>query len=160
MLVHDKREEQITMENKVRKQNPARVYSKLREDYYRDRERMEEQGRQSPNYGIMPNPDGHATLTGESGETIEVFLRIKDKLIEEARFTADRCLFTKAVCSAATELVQGKTIDDTFKVDVNAIIDRLEGISEDHKHCVHLAAAAIQRALKNVIAMGKNDKYV
>jgi len=142
------------MVNKDRntEKNKGLIYRKMREDYYRGREKVENKGINPPNCGIMDKPDGHAKVTGESGETIEIFLRMKDKIVEEARFTADRCLFTKAVCSAATQLVTGKTISDGLKIDADAVTGHLGGIPEDHEHCVNLAVTVMREAIRNGVA--------
>ena len=137
------------MKQRVKKQNQALIYRELRDGYYRDRERVEEQGMQSPRYGVMDHPDGYARVTGEHDETIEIFLRIQNRIVTEARFTAGRCLVTRAVCSAAVEWVTGKAINDAMRIDREAVSDRLGNVPRGHEHCIDRAVTAIRKALKN-----------
>lgn len=135
--------------NRDIKKNQALMYRKVREGYYQDRERMEARGRQSSYSGIMDNPDYHARVTGENDETIEIFLRVQDQAIAEARFIAERCLVTRAVCSAAMQLVTGKTIDAVARIDTGMVADHLGGVPGDHEHCLDLVVTAIREALKH-----------
>jgi len=137
------------MKNKITKHNPALIYKNMREGYFRDRERIEEQGLQSPWYGLMDHPEGYARVTGEHDETVEIFLRIENRIITEARFTAGRCLVTRAVCSAAIEWVTGKAIDDAMRIDGEAVSDHLGDIPRGHEHCIDRVVTAIRKALKH-----------
>jgi len=84
-----------------------------------------------------------------------MFLRGRNGKIEVAKFTTDGCMFTIAACNVATAIAEAKTIRDCFKINQSSILDYLEYVPEDHKHCSLLAAFTFQKALKDFINNGK-----
>jgi nitrogen fixation NifU-like protein len=107
-------------------------------------------------YGIMKKPDGYAEITGPCGDTVEMFLRVRNGKIEETKFSTDGCIFTIAACSAASVMAQGKAIRDCLKINQGSILAHLEGMPEDHEHCALLAALTFHKALRNFIINRKH----
>ena len=60
------------------------------------------------NYGAIEKPDGYASVTNDCGETLEIFLAIRNGRIDQATFMTDGCLFTIAAGSAAADMAKGK----------------------------------------------------
>lgn len=109
-----------------------------------------EYGTKSPNMGPMAEPDGYAKVTGPCGDTVEMFLRINKGRIEEARYTTDGCVSSRAACSAATLLVKGKTVPSGQLINPDEILDHLNGLPEESVHCAKLASITLQEAVKNL----------
>ncbi len=114
-------------------------------------------GKNPGNYGCIDNPEGYAKETGEHGEQIEVFLRITDGKIEDAKFITEGCMFTVAACNAAMEMAKGKRIQECLRINRSSVIAHLEGLPVDHAQCAFLAALVFQRALKSYIMSGKKS---
>jgi nitrogen fixation NifU-like protein len=84
-----------------------------------------------------------------------MFLRERNGKIEVAKFSTDGCMFTISACSVATGMAEARTIRDCFKINQSSILDYLESVPEDHKHCSLLAALTFHKALKDFIKNGK-----
>lgn len=101
--------------------------------------------------GAMEAPDGHAAFTGPCGDRMEIFLRIKDDIVTEARFLTDGCATTIAAASMAVELVQGRTVRGAAGIDKALILERLGGLPEENEHCAFLAECTLRAALADFL---------
>jgi nitrogen fixation NifU-like protein len=108
---------------------------------------------QSPrNHKIIENPDGRAQLQGTCGDTMEMFLKVKDETITECAFQTDGCGTTIVCGSVATELAAGKTLIEALgAVSTAAILKVLGGLPESDVHCAQLAAETLRRALADYL---------
>ncbi|MBW2595306.1 MAG: iron-sulfur cluster assembly scaffold protein [Deltaproteobacteria bacterium] len=131
------------------------VYEKAMEIYS---EALIEHGTNPRNHGTIDHPDGYAKITGPCGDTVEMFLRMKDKKIEESKFNTDGCIFSIAACSIAAEMAEGKTVPECIGINQSAILGRLEKMPKDHEHCALLAAMTFQKALKQCIGIRGKDQ--
>jgi nitrogen fixation NifU-like protein len=61
------------------------------------------------NFRKIDSPDGYASVKGSCGDTMEMFLKMKDKKIFDCAFITDGCGTTLACGSVATELAKNKT---------------------------------------------------
>lgn len=112
-------------------------------------------GMHPKHYGLLDRPDGEAKVTGSCGDTVEMFLRVRNGKVEEAQFTTDGCFFTVAACDAAASMATGSTLADCLKINQDAILKYLEKMPEDHEHCAHLAARTFHRALREYVIRKK-----
>lgn len=129
------------------------VYEKAKKLYS---EKVIDYGVNPTHYRIMDKPDGYAKITGPCGDTVEIFLRVRNGKIEETNFSTDGCIFTIAACSAVSVMAQGKAIRECLKINQGSILAHLEGMPEDHEHCALLAALTFHRALRNFIINKKH----
>ena len=104
------------------------------------------------NCGILERPDGYAKVTGPCGDTVEIFLRVREGRIREIRYTTDGCMSSHAAVSAATEMARGKNLRECLKIRQSSILDHLGGLPDDARHCALLAATTLHKALRNVAA--------
>ncbi len=109
------------------------------------------------NYGIMEKPDAYASITGPCGDTVEIYLRIKNGKIEDIQYTTDGCMTSHAAVSAATVMAKGKDLKDCISINQSSILEHLGGLPEDAKHCALLAATTLHRALRNFIIGKKKE---
>src|SRR4030042_1141426 len=68
------------------------------------------------NVGRMENADGFARITGPCGDTMEIWLRVRNDNIVEASFMTDGCGTSIAAGSMVTEMAKGRTISQALKV--------------------------------------------
>lgn len=101
------------------------------------------------NLGKMENPDVVATEQSDiCGDTITIYLRIKDNIIKDAKFESFGCAANIASSSILTTLVKGKTIEQAEKITWRTILDELGGLPQAKFHCCELAADTLHSAIK------------
>jgi len=113
-------------------------------------------GNNPRNYGSMEKPDGYAKITGPCGDTVEIFLKVKNGKIEDIRYTTDGCMTSHAAVSAATVMAKGNALKDCIRINQSSILEHLGGLPDEAKHCALLAATTLHRALRN-FAVGKKE---
>ncbi len=97
--------------------------------------------------GRMNNPDGQARLTGQCGDTIEIYLKLENNRVKDASYFTDGCASSSLSGSFAAELAIGKDPDELTAITAESIIKEIGRLPEDDKHCAYLAAETIQEAL-------------
>ncbi len=99
------------------------------------------------NMGRIENADGYGKITGSCGDTMEIFIKIKDDLIVDARFITDGC-GTSIVCgSMVTELAKGRNTNEADEIKAEKVLHELGGLPEADKHCAQLAADTLHNAI-------------
>ena len=112
-----------------------------------------------PTYmGEVEDPQGSGTVTGPCGDTMHIFLRIKNGKITDARFLTDGCATTIAAGCMACELAIGKTYKEAFKISKEVILEELGGLPEESIHCALLASNTLREALTDYLA-SKNEPW-
>ena len=99
------------------------------------------------NLGMIADADAQAIITGPCGDTMEIYLKISDDIIQRAGFMTDGCGYTIVCGSAATEMLIGCKVEDALKIKQHEIEKCLGGLPEDNRHCALLTANTIQKAL-------------
>ena len=110
------------------------------------------------NVGSIPNADGFASVTGPCGDTVELWLKVRDGIIKQATFWTDGCGTTVAAGSMVTEIAKGKAISNAFKIAQQDVLDALGGLPEDNVHCALLAANTLKEAIKDYLA-NRNEPW-
>lgn len=110
------------------------------------------------NFKRIENPDGYAQVNGSCGDSMEMFLKIKDDRIIDCSFFTDGCGITIACGSMATELAKGKSFTEALAlVSANEILKKLGGLPEEDVHCAQLAAETMRRALADYLFQKKQS---
>ncbi len=104
------------------------------------------------NAGLINNADGQARITGPCGDTMEIWLRVNDGVIEHASFWTDGCGTTIAAGSMVTELAKGKQAGKAFRIEQQDVLDALGGLPDESAHCALLAANTLKEAVKDYLA--------
>ena len=100
------------------------------------------------NVGEIENPDGIGTVGNEvCGDIMQISLRIKNDVIEDAKFKTFGCAAAIATSSTATEMIKGMTVDEALKVTNKLVIEKLGGLPPQKIHCSVLAEEAIKKAI-------------
>ena len=101
------------------------------------------------NAGAMDGADAEAYVTNPvCGDSMRIFLRIDDGRVAAASFLTSGCPAAIGTSSAATELVQGRTLDDAIALSRDDYADAVGGLPKSKVHCSVLAAAAIRQAIE------------
>lgn len=101
------------------------------------------------NLGALPHPDGYANPSGTCGDSIELYLRVQDEVITDARFLTDGCLHTVACGSAITSLIKGREVSQALQVGADEVEAELGGLEKPHRHCAVLAAVTLKAAVRD-----------
>jgi nitrogen fixation NifU-like protein len=112
----------------------------------------------TPHAGVMKDPDAHARVTGPCGDTMEVFLAIREGRVARASFVTDGCASTIACGSMACDLALGKTVAGLRGVTQEAILKALGGLPEADLHCALLAATTLDEAARDWTARGERQE--
>ncbi len=97
--------------------------------------------------GVLRNPDGYAKTSRECGDTIEIFLVVRNGRIESAAFETDGCLFAVVCANAAVHLVRGKTLQEGLALSPEDIIGYLETLPPEENHCAEQAIEVLRLAI-------------
>ncbi len=104
------------------------------------------------NAGMISSPDGQACITGPCGDTMQIWLRVRDGVIEQASFWTDGCGTTIAAGSMVTELARGKRALEAYSIRQQDVLDALGGLPDESVHCALLAANALKQAVQDYLA--------
>ncbi len=114
-------------------------------------EKVVDYGTHPQNYGTLEKPDGYAKIKGPCGDTMEIFLRIRNDKIDDIAYTTDGCMTSHAAGTAATVMARGKAVRDCLRINQSSILEHLGGMPEDSQHCALLAANTFHKALRNYV---------
>ncbi len=103
------------------------------------------------NVGVLEGDDVAVGRVGNPtcGDIMEVFIRVKDDRIMDAKFRTFGCGSAIATSSMTTEMVKGMTLDEALKVTRQDVAAELDGLPPIKMHCSNLAADALHEAIKN-----------
>ena len=107
------------------------------------------------NVGNIPDADGFASVTGSCGDTMEIWLRVRNGTIANATFWTDGCGTSIAAGSMVTELARGKGAAEALKITPDDVLKALGGLPEDSVHCALLAADTLKEAIRDYLAFKK-----
>lgn len=105
------------------------------------------------NVGNMPDADGFARVTGPCGDTMEIWLKVKNDAIADATFMTDGCGPSIASGSMVTELAKGKSISAAQKISQQDLLNALGGLPEESQHCALLAANTLKASIRDYMMM-------
>lgn len=109
------------------------------------------------NLGTLDQPDGYARIQGSCGDTMEMFIKVKDDVLTECTFLTDGCGTTIACGSMATEIARGKKLTQALVwVSGREILKKLGGLPRDNVHCAQLAAETLRMAMADYLRQKKN----
>ncbi len=97
--------------------------------------------------GRMEACSGTGKATGDCGETIEMYLLVREGTVRRASFFSDGCVSSKTAAAAAARLAQGRPVDEVPDIRAGEITKGLEDFPKEEEHCAGVAAAALGRAV-------------
>ncbi len=99
--------------------------------------------------GKMENPDGHASVTGECGDTMEIYLKFENNRVYKASYFTNGCASSAISGSFAAQLTLGKDPDEIIDITAQTVLDTIGRLPDNDLHCATLAASTVQEALNN-----------
>jgi nitrogen fixation NifU-like protein len=136
------------------------VVKELQQKIDRDEEetyskKVIEEYRNPSNFGFIENPDVTGQVKGPCGDTMRMYLRIKDNVIQEARFWTDGCGASLACGNMLTSMIKGKNIDEADNISSEQLLEVLDGLPDEHQHCAKLAVDTLHKATEDYNKKGR-----
>ena len=102
------------------------------------------------NYGDLVSPDiSHESFNPLCGDRIRIEVKLRDTIVQEARFKGDACAICIAAASLLTELILGLDIAELSSVRDDRLISALESdIKPTRLQCALLPLDALRAGLK------------
>ena len=98
---------------------------------------------------VIKQPDGYGKRTGDCGDTVEMYLCIRDDHINSVSFETNGCLSTNACANTVAELAEGRKVAEAWEITAEDIVAYLETLPPENTHCAELAVGAFYLALGN-----------
>ena len=109
------------------------------------------------NVGEMENPDGVGYVGNPvCGDIMELYIKVKDGTIVDAKFKTFGCGAAIATSSMVTEMVKGKSIEEALKISNKAVAEALDGLPPVKMHCSVLAEEALKSAIDDYLNKSKS----
>ncbi|OQX28052.1 MAG: iron-sulfur cluster assembly scaffold protein [Desulfobacteraceae bacterium IS3] len=102
------------------------------------------------------HPDGYGKRTGECGDTVEIFLSVRDNSIRSVSFIVNGCMNTNACANTVADMAEGKSLDQAWEITPESVAAYLETLPPDHIHCAELAVGALYLALSDCRDKSRN----
>jgi nitrogen fixation NifU-like protein len=94
-------------------------------------EKIKEHFRNPKNVGEMENPEGMGAINNPvCGDTTKLYLRIKNGVVEDAKFLSFGCAVTIASASVFTEKIRGKEVSKLFSGTDEEVVQQLMDLIE------------------------------
>lgn len=99
----------------------------------------------------LENYDGVGTKTGDCGDTITMYLQVKDDRVERLCFELDGCINTNACCNVVAEMAENKAVAAGWEITPEQVIEYLGTLPKDHYHCAELAVGTFYLTLADYL---------
>ena len=111
-------------------------------------EKVMDHFRNPRNVGEMKDPDGIGKVGNPvCGDIMELYIRVQDNVITDAKFQTLGCGAAIATSSMVTEMVKGKKIEDALTISNAMVAEALGGLPPVKMHCSVLAEEALKGAI-------------
>ena len=99
---------------------------------------------------IKPEAIGKAGSKKE-GTVIEFSWRVKDEIIEDARFRTFGDVNAIAISSIITTMMIGKSVNDVFNITADDVLEHLQSSGANHLYIIDVALNALINTYENYI---------
>lgn len=104
------------------------------------------------NMGSLSDADQVTELTGPCGDTMKVYLKLKEGRIQDAKIQVLGCPGAVASAMVAMDLAKGRTVEEAMEIKDRDIFRVLEELPEQKTHCVRLAVKTLEKALHEYVS--------
>ena len=115
------------------------IYSQILDDHYRE----------PRNFGRMEDPDVQVTETNPTcGDTISLFIKVKDGNLEEISYVASGCLISVALASILSEKATGSSLKEIRAMTKNDVLKNLGlKLGPAREKCALISYDALMKAI-------------
>ena len=104
------------------------------------------------NIGKLEDADGRACITGDCGDTMEIFIKVNNDVVTAATFRTDGCGTSIASGSMVTEMARGKRAQEVYRISQEDVLKALGGLPAEDEHCAALAAGTMRLAVHDYLS--------
>jgi nitrogen fixation NifU-like protein len=108
------------------------------------------------NIGKIKDSDSYVSITGVCGDTLDIYLVVREGKISDIRFMTDGCGASITCASYVTRTAKGKSLEEALRIKPEDIEKYFEGLPEDHKHCAKLAVITLAAAIEKYQGKSNN----
>ncbi len=105
------------------------------------------------NFGRIADADYHAEISNSTcGDSIQLFIKAKDGVITEAKFTGKGCAISQASSSLFTGFLRGKRVDSLPSITKDDVLSLLKidlSKNPSRMRCALLPFEALKKAMKS-----------
>ena len=122
-------------------------------------EKVMEHFKNPRNVGEIENPDGVGHVGNPvCGDIMELYIKVKDGIIIDAKFKTFGCGAAIATSSMITEIVKGKSLKEALKISNKTVAEALDGLPAVKMHCSVLAEDALKSAVEDYLSKSKEKE--
>ena len=99
------------------------------------------------NVGCIKRADGIGRSSNDKTVFIELYIKVQDETITDAKFKTFGCGAAIAASSMVIELITGKSLAESLKISSTIIDEALDGLPQEKIHCSVLAEKALKAAI-------------
>ena len=122
-------------------------------------EKVMEHFKNPRNVGEIENPDGIGHVGNPvCGDIMELYIKVKDGIIVDAKFKTFGCGAAIATSSMVTEIVKGKSLEQALKISNKTVAEALDGLPAVKMHCSVLAEDALKLAIEDYLSRPKKKR--
>ncbi|MEM3833668.1 MAG: iron-sulfur cluster assembly scaffold protein [Thermoprotei archaeon] len=121
----------------------------MSDDFYLQMEEILDYYKNPKNVGIIENPDIHAEDDNiPCGDHIEIFIKIKDGKVVDAKFRGQGCIISQASASMLMERIVGMNLEDMKKLTKKDILSMLGiNLSPTRMKCALLSLKVLNEGI-------------
>jgi nitrogen fixation NifU-like protein len=122
-------------------------------------EKVMEHFKNPRNVGEIENPDGVGHVGNPvCGDIMELYIKVKDGIIVDAKFKTFGCGAAIATSSMITEIVKGKSLKEALRISNKTVAEALDGLPALKMHCSVLAEDALKSAIEDYLSKSKEKE--
>ncbi|MBE0644865.1 MAG: iron-sulfur cluster assembly scaffold protein [Bacteroidetes bacterium] len=106
-------------------------------------------------YGELDGPTISVRHQAGCGDVLMLDLRIEENIIRDAAFRFVGCSGLQASASGVAEMVIGKSIDEAERIEMQDIVDWLEGLPRNKFECAEASSITLHKAIAEYRARTK-----
>ncbi len=104
------------------------------------------------NLGMIPQAEAYGRFERQCGDALELYLRVREGVIADARFMTEGCLATIACGSALTGLIKGLSVQEAAQVSPAELQEAVGGLPPGEEHCAEMAVGSLRQAVSDYFA--------
>jgi nitrogen fixation NifU-like protein len=103
-----------------------------------------------PDMGSLADADHVSELTGQCGDTMKIFLKMNNEIIENAKIQVLGCPGAISAAMVAMEMIKGQSIEYARTITDRDIFRKLIQIPDQKQHCIRLAVKTMNKAFDEI----------
>lgn len=103
-----------------------------------------------PDMGSLADADHVSELTGQCGDTMKIFLKMNNEIIENAKIQVLGCPGAISAAMVCMEMIKGQSVEYARTITDRDICRKLIEIPDQKQHCIRLAVKTMNKAFDEI----------